>query len=278
MQYQNFFDLKKIYLKYIILPESPCSLNLTPSWHQLFPLIAMHFYFIIQVCGGKKERRKHRLHFIENCFPNLFWNLFCLLPRQYLYYYFVLKSFYQFANTKWLNLFSFSLGGKLPKFSSLSFFSLLIPMCLKCIYNKHPHFEWRHSVFCITSISSESYAKWPSARPQQESLSMECGISSNCPQWISFLLALISDTFPGFLLIATNVQAKHEGIKTVWLSKSQPESEVCELFRPLTFMVPTWFILTNLPSDMVCYLYFKRITLHPSGPLGFVRLFLLPYT
>jgi len=48
----------------------------------------------------KEEEKKPRLHFIENCFPNLFWNLFCLLPRQYLYYYFVLKSFYQFANTR----------------------------------------------------------------------------------------------------------------------------------------------------------------------------------
>lgn len=81
------------------------------------------------------------------------------------------------------------------------------------------------------------------------------------------MLGLISGTFPGFLLIATNVQAMHERIKMVWLSKSQPESEVWELFRSFAFMVLTWFILTNLPSDMVCYLYFKHITLDPTGTL-----------
>lgn len=83
---------------------------------------------------------------------------------------------------------------------------------------------------------------------------------------------------PGFLLIAANVQATHEGIKTVWLSQSQPESEVWELFPSFAFMVLTWFILTNLPSDMVCYLYFKHITLDPTGTLVLLQLFPLPYT
>lgn len=228
----------------------------------------------------KEEEKKPRLHFIENCFPNLFWNLFCLLPRQYLYYYFVLKSFYQFANTRWLNLFSFIwffIRRETPQihFSQVFFSSLLIPVRLKYVY-KYPHYEEGHSVFVIASISNESYAKWPSTHPPQESLPMECGVSSNCPQWISFVLGLISGTFPSFLLIATNVQTKHEGIKTMWLSKGQPKSEVCELFRSFPFMVLTWFILTNLPSDTVCSLYFKHVTLDPSGPLGLFRLFLLP--
>lgn len=83
---------------------------------------------------------------------------------------------------------------------------------------------------------------------------------------------------PGFPLIAANVQATHEGIKTVWLSQSQPESEVWELFPSFAFMVLTWFILTNLPSDMVCYLYFKHITLAPTGTLVLFQLFPLPYT
>lgn len=83
---------------------------------------------------------------------------------------------------------------------------------------------------------------------------------------------------PSFLLIAANVQATREGIKTVWLSQSQPESEVWELFPSFAFMVLTWFILTNLPSDMVCYLYFRHITLAPTGMLVLFPLFPLPYT
>lgn len=59
------------------------------------------FDFIMQV-SRKTGFIQHKI-----AFHNLFWNLFCLLPRRYLYYYFVLKSFYQFGNTEWLNLFSF---------------------------------------------------------------------------------------------------------------------------------------------------------------------------
>lgn len=85
-------------------------------------------------------------------------------------------------------------------------------------------------------------------------------IFPNCPPWISFRHSLISGSFPALRssLIANNMHSEHEGDNDGVTPESQPSSGVRELFRFFPFMALTWFILTNLPPDMVSYHCFKH--------------------